>query len=388
MNSDIFIVDRSNRKLIFKSSLPRHDSSIEFTFAELKISKVQITDCFENTAMILYVSSTNVQGFMTFSGDSVLNARDKVISNVDLAKSDITSFRSVLASNNVIHTTFSGMTPTKVPIVVATFLKGPIVNINAVGITKDTTVNLQAQFPGKADLLGDKKSFLIKYLEDNQKNEIKSIATPEKRPNLKVGEVLQLEDWIQVTGATVDLTFTGEHSKFFTFKGRKSAAISGRPVAKALKLARIFRHENFMIEFDGDKTLTVTSVDPKAPTVLFTGALTLTKSNPRFHAMLLSPDKLLIEIYSSGEDSAFWIADRQEDGASKKIRFTKQGLKGNQGTFFTQARLVGSENKIWGILQTEQPSTAFYVGFINDLSKVDFDTYIVVKTDRVPDTFF
>jgi len=144
LNSDIFIVDRSNRKLIFKSSLPRHDSSIEFTFAELKISKVQITDCFENTAMILYVSTTNVQGFMTFSGDSVLNARDKVISNVDLAKSDITSFRSILASNNVIHTTFFGMAPTKVPIVVATFLKGPIVNINAVGITKDTTVNLQA----------------------------------------------------------------------------------------------------------------------------------------------------------------------------------------------------------------------------------------------------
>lgn len=143
-----------------------------------------------------------------------------------------------------------------------------------------------------------------------------------------------------------------------------------------------------MIEYDGDKIITVTSVDPKTPAVLFTGTLTLTKANPRFHAILLSPEKLLIEIYSSGEDSAFYIADRFEDGASKKVRLTKQTLKGNQGTFMTQARLAGAENKVWGILATENPSTSFYVGYVTDLGKPDFDTYLTVKTERVPDTFF
>jgi len=142
LNQDIFVVDRSNRKLVFKSALSRQDSTIEFPFAELKIAKVQITECFENTAQILYLSTANVQGFLVISGDSVLNARDKIISNVSLEKSDLTSFKSVLTWDHVMHTTFFGMTPTKAPIVVATFLKGPLISINATGVTKDTTVNL------------------------------------------------------------------------------------------------------------------------------------------------------------------------------------------------------------------------------------------------------
>ena len=273
LDSDLFIVDKSNRKLVFKSSLPRQDSFTEFTFTELKITKVQLTECFENTAQILYLSTTNVQGLMTISGDSSLNAKDKIISNIDLGKSDLTSFRSVLSADKVIHTTLFGINQRKVPVVVTTFIRGPVVNINAIGITKDTTVNLQAYLLSKPEVLGDKKPFLIKYLEDNQKNEIKSTSSAEKKPTLKVGEVFQLEDWIQVSGAVVDLNFSGEHSKYFTFKGRKSAAIPGSPVPKSLQLARIARYGNFMLEYDGDKTMTVTSYDPSEPTVIFKGQI-------------------------------------------------------------------------------------------------------------------
>jgi hypothetical protein len=193
---------------------------------------------------------------MTIYGDQSLNSLSKIHSIVKLDGNTFKSFSTSVVENMAYTTvsTMANMATTTGNMLDTLNLNGPSFKVDLEGVTSDLTVTIKAK-PAYKDIFEGDKKFEIKNIEDSWVNTLKNLATPEKKPTFTVNTATDIEEYLQITGAVVDLTITGEMKDFFTLKGRKAGPISFPTVNKETTHTRLQKFDNLLVSVFNGKQL-------------------------------------------------------------------------------------------------------------------------------------
>ena len=208
-------------------------------------------------------------------------------------------------------------------------LKGPSFKLNLEGVTKDLTVSIKAK-PAYVDTFaGEAKTFIIKNIEDSWKNTFESTATKDKKPVFKVDTATDIEEFLKISGAVVDLTISGDMASFFKLKGRKAGPFSFPAVSKDTSHTSLTKFDNFLVSVYNGKQLqfnympTQAKIDgngeAKFPAVA-------DASLGEFTMYQVKPDQVRFAIRGTGDlMNSFLVRDTTvtKEGASNTVGFTQ-----------------------------------------------------------------
>jgi hypothetical protein len=202
----------------------------------------------------LVLGSDDNQYLITALGDQALNAKEKIHSIVKLNGKAYRSMSQSFTADKIIYTSLSTGIPTADSDVVVTYLNGPLIRVNLDKVTTDLTVKIKAKAAYKP-VGTEEKTFAIKNIKPQENVAIKSLATETKKAAFKVGTATEIEDFVEVSGAAVDLTLTGENAKWFTFKPRKAGPISFPLSSKDNQNLGLMKFDNYLVSVFNGKQL-------------------------------------------------------------------------------------------------------------------------------------
>ena len=160
-----------------------------------------------------------------------------------------------ITQDKVIYTSLStglAIAPTAEVDVVVTYINGPMIRVNLDKVTTDLTVKIKAKAAYKP-VGPDEKTFAIKNIKAQENVAIKSTVTETKKPVFKVGVATDIEDFVEVSGAAVDLTLTGENAKWFTFKPRKAGPMPFPLSSKDNSNSGLQKFDNYLVSVFNQK---------------------------------------------------------------------------------------------------------------------------------------
>ena len=360
LKNDILIIDTANRNLIFKTTADKRISTTKLSFDELQIKQVQITECYSEFAQILFKNTDGNQALMTINGDQTMNSKEKIHS-IETLNGSAFKYISSSITENVITTLL--LTGNKIAAqdgevtIVTTYLNGPILKVNLDGVDKKLVFKVKAKAAYQKEAsYTDPKEFTINHIENSLKNTMKITATKDSKPKFVIDVASEIEEYLEITGAVVDLALSGENAPFFKLKGRKNLHGSFPVTPIANKNTRLQIVGNYLVSLYNDKQIQF-NYQPGTSHITGQGSAkypstTGTSNLPEYVTYALPDKNVRFAIRGTGSSANLYtVRDTSsvKEGESMAISFSSETWAIERHSSAISFSIMGTDAKVWVI---------------------------------------
>jgi hypothetical protein len=289
-----------------------------------------------------------------------MNSKEKIHSIVELGGKVYNSISLAINEQNIIYTVLrqsSQMLNVGDDItVVSTYINGPLLKVNLdETFTKDLEIKVTATPAYLNDKKTDPKKITIRHIENSLVNTLEVQVSDTSKPEFKVDKEADIEDYLKITGAVVDLNLTGTNASFFKLKGRKANAGSFPATSVNNSNTGLMKFKNYLISNYNGKQLQfnyqpgTSKVDGRANGRFPESSTT---ALPFYTMYEVSEDVIRFAMQGTGSNTnKYYIRDTSiaKDGESTQIKFSTETWTIDKDPKAFSLTIMGSQSKVWSI---------------------------------------